>query len=195
MLSMPYVSSPQPLVKMDEVSVTITISILPILNLFEVVKRPHSPLPGGGDLSGSPGLPATSRHSQDPSQLLNVSWVSGDTSDHSYSTPRVLEAGSASMSPFIPRAVPGTEQTLSKCGLKSDHMGNPFRAPLLRAESYAISLHQFSAGSFFAELGFRRSHLMMASLSPHIHQEFGLYSRLHCQEAEWSGFSAKNPET
>lgn len=86
MLSMPYVSSPQPLVKMDEVSVTITISILQTktLNLFEVVKRPHSPLPGGGDLSGSPGLPATSPHSQDTSQLLTVSWVFGDTSDHSY---------------------------------------------------------------------------------------------------------------
>ena len=25
--------------------------------------------------------------------------------------------------------------------------------------------------------------------------EFGLYSHLHCQEAGWSGFSAKNPET
>ena len=120
MLSVPYVSSPHPLVQMGVVSVTITISILQmkILNLFEVVQRPHSPLPGGGDLSGSPGLPATSPHSQDPSQLLTVSWVSGDTSDHYYSTPRVLEAESASMSPFIPHAVPGTEQTLSKSLLK-----------------------------------------------------------------------------
>ena len=120
MLSVPYVSSPHPLVKMGVVSVTITISILQmkILNLFEVVQRPHSPLPGGGDLSGSPGLPATSPHSQDPSQLLTVSWVSGDMSDHYYSTPRVLEAESASMSPFIPHAVPGTEQTLSKSLLK-----------------------------------------------------------------------------
>lgn len=36
---------------------------------------------------------------------------------------------------------------------------------------------------------------MMACLSPHIHQESGLYSHLQCQEAGWSGFSAKNPET
>lgn len=112
---MPYVSSPQPLVKMDELSVTITISILPILNLFEVVKRPHSPLPGGGDLSGSAGLPATSPHSQDPSQLLTVSWVSGDTSDHSYSTPRVLEAGSASMSPFYVRYLAQNRHSVSVC--------------------------------------------------------------------------------
>lgn len=36
---------------------------------------------------------------------------------------------------------------------------------------------------------------MMACLSPHIHQESGLYSHLQCQEAGRSGFSAKNPET
>lgn len=44
-----------------------------------------------------------------------------------------------------------------------------FRALLLRDESWAVSLHQFSAGSYFMELGFRRSHLMVAILSLHIH--------------------------
>lgn len=70
--------------KNDEVSVTITISILPILNLFEVVKRPTLPATWGVETCLVPRSTCHIRHSQDPSQLLNVSWAPGDTSDHSY---------------------------------------------------------------------------------------------------------------
>lgn len=130
-----------------------------ILNLLEVVQRPHSPLPGGGDLSGSPGLPATSPYSQDPSQLLTVSWVSGDTSDHYYLTPRVLEAGSASTSPFIPRAVPGTEQTLSKSLLKEWSHGEPilssaFERRVICCRSSLVFSRLFLYGIGFQEKSF-----------------------------------------
>lgn len=87
-----------------------------------------------------PRSPATSHHSQGTSQFTTVSRVSGDTPDHSYSTLRVLEAGNASTCPFIPRAVPGTEQKLTKNLLNVDCMGNPFRPLLLRDKSNMVSV-------------------------------------------------------
>lgn len=126
-----------------------------------------------------PRSPATSHHSQGNSQFTTVSRVSGDTSDHSYSTLRVLEAGNASTCPFIPRAVPGTEQKLTKNLLNVDCVGNSFRPLLLRDKSNVVSVFTgFHQAFYFMKLGFGRNHLIVAYLSPHLHQEFGLYSHL-----------------